>query len=127
MVHSKGTREELQRFKIDRTGSRKYSGRSSDFRLLSAGGEMDARRAMPTSGAAAVAARFRKAPLETGATAKPASPVVSGGQPASEPCELLLGLASGASSRVIAFGPTASGQSGKSCAAGCGTGRRRIR
>src|ERR1700740_525324 len=53
MVHSNGTRSESQRFRIDFTGSRKYSGFSCDFLLVSAGGEEAARRAMPTSGAAA--------------------------------------------------------------------------
>src|SRR5216684_7869821 len=49
MVHSNGTRWESQRFKIDFTGSTKYSGFSADFRSVSAGGEDAARRAMPTS------------------------------------------------------------------------------
>src|SRR5260370_34809599 len=49
MVHSNGTRWESQRFKIDFTGSTKYSGFSADFRSVSAGGDDAARRAMPTS------------------------------------------------------------------------------
>jgi len=53
MVHSNGTRWESQRFKIDFTGSTKYSGFSADFRSVSAGGEDAARRAMPTSRAGA--------------------------------------------------------------------------
>src|SRR5271163_217651 len=125
MVHSNGTRLELQRFKIERTGSRKYSGRSSERRLVSAAGEIDARRAMPTSGAVAVAAR--RGPAVAGAVTKPASPAASGGQPAEGRCELLLGFTSGASSRTNVFGLTASGQMGKS---GAGVGdawRRRIR
>lgn len=79
MVHSKGTRLELQRFRIERTGKRKYSGRSSERRLVSAAGEIDARRAMPTSGAAAV--EVRRGPAVAGAVTKPASPAVSGGNP----------------------------------------------
>src|SRR5271156_1685243 len=105
MVHSNGTRLELQRFKIERTGKRKYSGRSSERRLVSAAGEIDARRAMPTSGAAAVAAR--RGPAGTGAVVKTASPVGRGGHPAAGRCELLLGFASGASSRANTFGLTA--------------------
>src|SRR5271163_1259242 len=125
MVHSKGTRLELQRFKMERTGSRKYSGRSSERRLVSAAGEIDARRAMPTSGAVAVAAR--RGPAVAGAVTKPASPAASGGQPAEGRCELLLGFTSGASSRTNVFGLTASGQMGKSGAGVGDTGRRRIR
>src|SRR5882762_542355 len=48
MVHSNGTRFESHRFRIDRTGRTKYSGRSGDFLRVSAGGEHAARRAMPT-------------------------------------------------------------------------------
>src|ERR1700720_1919385 len=50
MVHSNGTRRESQRFRMDLTGSRKYSGRSAEFRRVSAGGDFAARRAIPTSG-----------------------------------------------------------------------------
>src|SRR5271156_6243321 len=125
MVHSNGTRLELQRFKIERTGNRKYSGRSSERRLVSAAGEIDARRAMPTSGAGAVATR--RGPAVAGAVTEPTSPAVSGGQPALGPCELPLGLASGASSPANTFGLTASGQLGKSGGAVGGAGRRRIR
>src|SRR5579859_6238056 len=57
MVQSNGTRAESQRFRIDFTGNRKYSGRSGDFRWLSAGGEHAARRAMPTSGTTAFRVR----------------------------------------------------------------------
>jgi len=49
IVHSNGTRFESQRFKIDFTGNTKYSGRSADFRRVSAGGDDAARRAMPIS------------------------------------------------------------------------------
>src|SRR5690348_6502478 len=62
MVQSNGTRDESQRLRIDLTGSKKYSGRSADFRWLSAGGEHAARRAMPTSDTAACRVRF-SAPL----------------------------------------------------------------
>src|SRR5438270_8581908 len=51
MVHSNGTRCESQRFRIERTGNKKYSGRSGEFLCVSASGELAARRAMPTSGA----------------------------------------------------------------------------
>src|SRR6266849_11047445 len=54
MVHSNGMRFESHRFRIDFTGSKKYSGFSADFRRVSAGGDNAARRAMPTSGAATV-------------------------------------------------------------------------
>src|SRR5260370_14614197 len=53
MVHSNGTRFESQRFKIERTGSKKYSGHSAEFRCVFAAGELAASRAMPTSGACA--------------------------------------------------------------------------
>src|SRR5215469_7022414 len=74
MVQSKGTRSESQLFRMDFTGSRKYSGRSIDLLRVSAGGEEAARRAMPTSRACArslestapfrtePAARFRTPP-----------------------------------------------------------------
>jgi len=52
-VQSKGTRFESQRFSNDFTGKKKYSGRSSDLRRVGAIGEIEARRAMPTSGAGA--------------------------------------------------------------------------
>src|SRR5260370_15517068 len=53
LVHSNGTRFESHRFRIDFPGSTKYSGRSSDFLRVNAGGEDAARRAMPTSRALA--------------------------------------------------------------------------
>src|SRR2546430_4707552 len=68
MVHSNGTRSESHRFKIDFTGKTKYSGRSADLLVVSAGGEAAARRAMPTSRAWArllgSAAEFRTGLLE---------------------------------------------------------------
>src|SRR5882724_4862256 len=57
MVQSKGTRFDSHLFKMDFTGKRKYSGRSSDLRRVGAGREIEARRAMPTSGAAPSGAR----------------------------------------------------------------------
>src|SRR5882672_5913800 len=54
MVQSKGTRLDSHLLRIDFTGRRKYSGRSSDARRVGAAGEIEARRAMPTSGAAAL-------------------------------------------------------------------------
>src|SRR5215471_11752546 len=54
MVHSNGTRLDSQRFKMDLTDKRKYSGFSRDLRLVSQAGEFAARRAMPTSGAGGV-------------------------------------------------------------------------
>jgi hypothetical protein len=68
IVHSNGTRFESQRFKMDRTGNRKYSGRSSDFLCVSAALEFAARRAMPTSGAEA------PVPKEQGAAASQFAP-----------------------------------------------------
>src|SRR5438034_5967491 len=68
MVHSNGTRSESHRFKIDFTGKTKYSGRSADLLVVSAGGEAAARRAMPTSRAWArllgSAAEFRTGPQQ---------------------------------------------------------------
>src|ERR1700746_1102752 len=52
MVQSKGTRPDSHLLRMDFTGSRKYSGRSSDAQRVEAAGEIEARRAMPTSGAA---------------------------------------------------------------------------
>src|ERR1700739_2916896 len=52
MVQSKGTRPDSHLLRMDFTGSRKYSGRSCDVRRVGAAGEIEARRAMPTSGAA---------------------------------------------------------------------------
>src|SRR5256885_16421749 len=49
IVHSNGTRFESHRFKIERTGNTKYSGRDREARRESAGGDDAARRAMPTS------------------------------------------------------------------------------
>src|SRR5712692_3117008 len=67
MVHSNGTRFESHRFKIDFTGSIKYSGFSADFRCVSAGGADAARRAIPTNRVPArsrgTAATFRTEPV----------------------------------------------------------------
>ena len=55
MVQSKGTRFESQRFRIDFTGKKKYSGFPAELRFVCAAGDFAARRAMPTSGSGAVA------------------------------------------------------------------------
>src|SRR5258708_5344048 len=52
MVQSKGTRPDSHLLRMDFTGRRKYSGRSPDVRRVGVAGEMEARGAMPTSGAA---------------------------------------------------------------------------
>jgi hypothetical protein len=72
MVHSNGTRFESQRFRIDFTGSRKYSGRSCDFRDVSAVGEHAASRAIPTNGAAGSSAE-----IAAGAAGRCAAPAAS--------------------------------------------------
>src|SRR5216683_548385 len=56
MVQSKGTRPDSHLLRMDFTGRRKYSGRSPELRRVGAAGEMEARRAMPTSGAAVLRA-----------------------------------------------------------------------
>src|SRR5579859_502102 len=86
MVQSNGTRDESQRFRIDFTGRRKYSGRPADFRWLSAGGEHAARRAMPTSGTAAFRVRPSARLLEPCGTA---SCEAGGGQSAVGQPEML--------------------------------------
>src|SRR3989442_5035967 len=88
MVQSKGTRFDSHLFKIDFTGKRKYSGRSSDLRRVGAGGEIEARRAMPTSGAAPSGAR----PGTTSVAASFAATTAS----FLKPCELRSGLPPGA-------------------------------
>src|ERR1700747_3385112 len=101
---------------MDFTGSRKYSGRSSEVRRVGAAGEMEARRAMPTSGAVVLRAAagtgsvsFRKScalrsepPQEAG--------MADGGQSEPPLFEILSGttlpgLWSGARSLVRGFGP----------------------
>src|SRR5690242_2228091 len=117
MVHSNGTRCESQRFKIDFTGSTKYSGRSADFLFVSAGAEVAARRAMPTSRARArslgSAAEFR-----TGLCARfcrVSSAEDAGGQSAVLQSELLPHWPStGARPPATCFGLRSSGHSGKS-------------
>jgi len=86
MVQSKGTRPDSHLFKMDLTGSRKYSGRSSDLRSVGAAGEMEARRAMPTSdgepsGTAScdTAVSFRK-PCEVWTSCPHAAGETDGGQ-----------------------------------------------
>jgi hypothetical protein len=127
MVQSKGTRLDWQRFRIDFTGNRKYSGRCSDLRRLGAAGEIEARRAMPTSGAtplgtapgsssvAARAASFRKSCKSRSGSPQEAG--VGGGQSALPLCRamsgtMLPGPESGAGSWVRVFG-LRSGPTGK--------------
>src|SRR2546423_4675131 len=119
MVHSEGTRSESQRFRMDRTGSRKYSGRSGEFRCVSATGELAARRAMPTSFAADPRVRSSKrgTPWLIGS---------GGGQSAvGQPGLLSRGpVAAGAKSPLVqCLGLSPSEPEGKSV--GCGTARRR--
>ena len=107
MVHSNGTRLDSQRFKMDLTDKRKYSGFSRDLRLVSQPGEFAARRAMPTSGAGGVwsCGGGQSADGRSGLPIRqPASPRARG--------------ASG-----LGFG--SSGQNGRK-AAGRRTGRRRV-
>src|SRR5438874_11811572 len=117
MVHSNGTRCESHRFKIDFTGSTKYSGRSSDFLFVSAGGEVAARRAMPTSRARArslgFAAEFRTG-LRAGFCLGSSAGDV-GGQSAVLQSEMLpCWPATGARLPATCFGLRWSGHSGKS-------------
>src|ERR1700688_557664 len=133
MVQSKGTRLDSHLFRIDFTGSRKYSGRSSDLRRVGAAGEMEARRAMPTSGSApcgaepgtARAASFRKSSMRSGA---PQEAGRRGGQSAPTGSLMISGTTlpgpgSGASSWVRVFG-LRSGQTGKRKAEESGARRR---
>src|SRR5216683_3935478 len=130
MVHSNGTRFESQRFKIERTGSKKYSGDSVEFRCVSAAGELAASRAMPTSGARtssgnnAAASRVRSCDWRGAPSRNELAGGQSGeGQPERLPLEP---VAIGArSTPVQACGPDASGQAGKSEA--CETRGRRLR
>jgi hypothetical protein len=133
MVQSKGTRPDSQRFKMDFTGSRKYSGRSSDLRRVGAAGEIEARRAMPTSGAeapgTATAALFRKScGLRSGSPQSAGSVGASGGQSAPPMLVVMSGKAlpgpeSGASASVRVFG-LRSGKTGKREGEGNGARRR---
>src|ERR1700732_3261211 len=129
MVHSNGTRRESQRFRMDLTGNKKYSGRSAEVRRLSARGDFAARRAIPTSGG------FTPL-LGTTTTARvpvsgrfwgPAETAGDGGQPATFVPGLLLCVspATGARSAIPFFGLCVSGQSGKSDAVVGGAKRRR--
>src|SRR5262245_726392 len=100
MVQSKGTRFDWQRFRMDLTGRKKYSGRSSALRREGAAGEIEARRAMPTSGAGAptateTAAKPASAPPRSGV---PQAAGAGGGQSAPQSLLLLSGRTSGASS-----------------------------
>src|SRR6266404_1647815 len=106
MVQSNGTRPDSHLLRMDFTGSRKYSGRSPDLRRVAAAGEIEARRAMPTSGAArsdaapgtasvAASAATKTAPFRKSCTLRSGSPqeagMADGGQ--SEPP--LFGMLSG--------------------------------
>src|ERR1700686_2987460 len=118
MVHSNGTRRESQRFRMDLTGNRKYSGRSVEVRRVSAKGDFAARRAIPTSGG------FTPLPGTTTAARVPVSgrfwgpaeTAGDGGQSATfVPVLLLCGPpATGARSAIPFFGLCVSGLSGKS-------------
>src|SRR6266700_4066511 len=117
MVHSNGTRCESQRFKIDFTGSRKYSGRSAYFLWVSTGGEAAARLAMPTSRAFArllgSAAKFRAGLWERSWGRSLACD--DGGQSAVLQSEMLPRWpATGARLPATCFGLRSSGHSGKS-------------
>lgn len=108
MVQSNGTRAESQRFRIDFTGSKKYSGFSADRRCVSAAGDFAARRAMPTSGA-----------REVGSCGGGQSAVGASGLPVHQPAvPWARGPASGLGSGVT-------GQNGREAVAGRRTGRRR--
>jgi hypothetical protein len=131
MVHSKGTRRESQRFRIDLTGNKKYSGRSAEVRRVSAEGDFAARRAIPTNGGctpmagATTAARVPVSDRFWG----PAETAGGGGQSATfVPGLLWCGpLATGAGSAILFFGLCVSGQSGKSDAVVDGAMRRRVK
>src|ERR1700719_3075742 len=131
MVHSKGTRRESQRFRMDLTGKRKYSGRSFEVRCVSAGGDFAARRAIPTSGGftpLAGATTAARVPV-SGRFWGPADTAGDGGQSATfVPGLLLCGpRATGARSAVPFFGLCVSGHSGKSDAVVGDAMRRRVK
>jgi hypothetical protein len=109
MVQSNGTRWESQRFKIDFTGKKKYSGFSRELLRVWATGEAAARRAMPTSGARGVWS-------------------CGGGQSAVGPSRLPLHqpFAPWVRATASGCGSGLSGQKGRNCTAGCVTGRRRL-
>ena len=129
MVHSKGTRSESHRFKMERTGSTKYSGRSFDLRWVSAGGAEAARRAMPTNGARNSAPRGTAEPrvrpsIRRGA---PCGARIGGGQAAEgQPGTVLFGPAPigarSASAQSVRL--WASAEAGKSTL--CRSGIRRV-
>ena|ERR1700731_4401904 len=131
MVHSNGTRRESQRFRIDLTGNRKYSGRSEEVRRVSAGGDFAARRAIPVSGwftplpGATTAARV---PVSNRFW-EPAETAGDGGQSATfVPGLLLCGSpATGAGSAIPFFGLCVLGPSGKRDAVVDGATRRRAK
>src|SRR5713226_2462047 len=117
MVHSNGTRFESHRFRMDFTGSTKYSGFSTDFRRVSAGRDEAARRAMPTSRAGAhsgdTAASFRTGPVSRFWV--PCWVLDAGGQSVVGRSEMLPRWpAAGAGLLTVFIGLMASGHSGKS-------------
>src|ERR1700676_2866841 len=118
MVHSNGTRRESQRFRIDLTGNKKYSGRAVEVRRVAAGVDFAARRAIPTSGGftpLAGATKAARVPVSDRFW-EPAETAGDGGQSATfVPGLLLCGpLATGARSAIPFFGLCVSGPSGKS-------------
>src|SRR5579884_2105908 len=127
MVHSNGTRSESHLFRIERTGSRKYSGLSRELRRLSAVGDKAARRAMPTSGACAPGAAEAATLSLSDAVRRgvPPVPVAGGGQSASQFAGVLPRTTSGASSRSRMLG-LCSGPIGKRRSEEVGTRRRGI-
>src|SRR3984893_3470261 len=131
MVHSNGTRRESQRFRIDLTGNKKYSGRSEEVRRVSAGGDFAASRAIPTSGGftpLAGATTAARVPVSDRFW-EPAETAGDGGQSATFVPGLLLcgSLATGARSAIPFFGLCVSGQSGKSDAVVGEAMRRRVK
>src|SRR6202166_4068165 len=131
MVHSNGTRRESQRFRMDLTGSRKYSGRSDEVRRVSAGGDFAARRAIPTSGGFTPPAGTTTAARVPASDRfwEPAETARDGGQSTTfVPGLLLCGpLATGAGSAIPFFGLCVSGPSGKRDAVVDGAMRRRAK
>src|ERR1700719_4316287 len=131
MVHSNGTRRESQRFRIDLTGNKKYSGRSEEVRRVSAGGDFAARRAIPINGGftpLAGSTTAARVPV-SGRFWEPAETAGDGGQSATFVPGLLLrgSLATGAGSAIPFFGLCVPGPSGKRDAVVDGAMRRRAK
>src|SRR5882762_1235839 len=117
IVHSKGTRFESHRFKIERTGSTKYSGLVGEARRESAGGDDAARRAMPTSFVATGRA-VSHAGVKNARAASPCGGQSAGTRSFDSPRGP---LQSSVSSGALAFG-LCSGHSGKRDSVGVGPG-----